>query len=108
MKFIFPKNYKYNTKILGFINYVTAIIDLIIGILLFIILNLFIKKLEIKIYIFISLFFPILLFSIFGTNGENIIDFIIYIYKFFKKRKIYFYKKIGDNILEINNNKIIR
>ena len=43
MKFIFPKNYKYKSKILGFIYYVTAIVDLIIGIILFSILRIFLK-----------------------------------------------------------------
>ena len=93
IKFIFPKNYKYNTKILGFIDYKTAAIDVIIGALLFLIVKAIFKTLSTQIYIFISLFFPVLLFSILGTNGENIIEFSIYIIKFFKNRKVYFYEK---------------
>ena len=95
MKFIFPKNYKYNTKVLGFIDYITAIIDLLVGIVIFGLLNLIFNNLSTKIYFFIIIFFPIVLFSILGTNGENILEFLIYIFKFFKNRKIYFYQKKG-------------
>lgn len=44
MKFIFPKNYKYRAKILGFIDYITAIVDALIGLLLFFIIRIFVKK----------------------------------------------------------------
>lgn len=44
MKFIFPKNYKYRAKILGFIDYVTAIVDLLIGIILFFMIHMFVTK----------------------------------------------------------------
>ena len=101
MKFIFPKNYKLNRKILGFLDYKTAIIDLCIGIFLLLIIRAIITNLSTQIYVFIILFLPILLFSILGTGGENIIDFTIYIIKFFKNRKVYFYEKKEDWILEI-------
>ena len=93
MKFVFPKNYKYRAKILGFIDYVTAIVDALIGILLFFIIRLFIKKISTQIYVFIILFVPIILFSVFVSDGENIITYIIQIAKFIKKRGIYFYDK---------------
>jgi hypothetical protein len=102
IKFIFPKNYKYNAKILGFIDYVTAIFDLIVGIILWTIIHLIIKKISTQIYIFIILFIPILLFSILETEGENIIIFTISIIKFIKNRKIYFYKKCGSNEKKID------
>ena len=93
MKFIFPKNYKYKSKILGFIDYVTAIVDLIIGIILFSILRIFISSISTKIYIFIILYMPIMLFSIFVVGGENIITYTIQIIKFLKIRGVYFYMK---------------
>ena len=93
MKFIFPKNYKYNAKILGFIDYITAVFDLILGLILFGIINIFCNDIATKVYIFIILFIPVILFSIIGTGGENIIQYIVCIYKFIKKRSIYFYKK---------------
>lgn len=93
MKFIFPRNYKYRAKILGFIDYVTAIVDLIIGIILFSILRIFVSSISTRIYIFIILFVPIILFSVFVAGGENIIIYIVQIVKFLKRRGVYFYKK---------------
>lgn len=93
MKFIFPKNYRYRAKILGFIDYVTAIVDSLIGILLFFIIRIFVKKITTQIYILIVLFVPIILFSVFVSDGENIITYTIQIIKFVKRRGIYFYEK---------------
>lgn len=93
MKFIFPKNYKYRVKILGFIDYITGVIDLIIGIVMYLLLNLIIDNIEIKIYIFISLYSPIILFSVFGIGNENIINVIRYIFKYIVKQKVYLYGK---------------
>ena len=39
MHFVFPKNYNFKQKILGFIDYSTAIIDLILGFSLYFIIN---------------------------------------------------------------------
>ena len=103
MKFIFPKNYKLNRKILGFLDYKTAIIDLCLGVFLLLIIRAIISNLSTQIYVFIILFLPVLLFSILGTGGENIIDFTIYIIKFFKNRKVYFYEKKTDWNLNIKN-----
>lgn len=93
MKFIFPKNYNFKYKLLGFIDYWTAILDIIIGAILVIILNFFIHTLSIKIYIFISIYIPILLFSIFGLAQENLVCVIFYMYQFIKKRSVYLYNK---------------
>lgn len=97
MRFIFPKNYKYRIKILGFIDYITAIFDLIIGIIIFLLIRIFIKKIINQIYFFIILFLPILLYSIFVVDGDNIFLYIIQIIKFIKRRGIYFYNKNYKN-----------
>ena len=93
MNFIFPKNYNYNMKLLGFISYSTALIDSIIGIIIFCLVNFAFSTLSLKIYFFIGLYLPVLLFSIFGINKENFIDVIKYIVKFLKNRKVYLYDK---------------
>jgi len=98
MKFIFPKNYRYRAKILGFIDYVTAIVDLLIGIILFFILKIFPISISIRIYIFILLFVPIVLFSVFAADGENIIVYLIRIIRFIKRRGVYFYDKNNDDL----------
>ena len=93
MKFIFPKNYNFKYKLLGFIDYTTAILDTIIGFILFEFVNLFIPVITFKIYFFIIIYLPIFLFSIFGLGKENLLSVICYLFKFFKNRNIYLYNK---------------
>jgi len=93
MKFIFPQNYNFNNKIAGIIDYSTAIFNIIWAIFLFCLLNLFILDVSIKIFIFVILYFPLFLLSIFGFNHENIIYVIHYILKFIFSKKLYLYKK---------------
>lgn len=93
MHFIFPKNYDFKSKLLGIIDYSTAILDLIIGILIYLLVNLIFENINLKIYVFTSLFFPVLLISILGINKENIISIVIYMFKFLKNQNIYLYKK---------------
>lgn len=93
MKFIFPKNYNFKPKLLGFIDYQTAIVNGVIVIILYKIANVLFMTLKFKIYFFISLYFPIFLFSIIGFQRENIIVVITYLFKFFKNRNVYLYRK---------------
>ena len=97
MKFIFPKNYSFKYKLLGIIDYSTAIFDTILGFLLYTILGIFIKSLTTKLYIFLIIFFPILLFSIFGLGRENLISVLFYMYNFFKNQRVYLYNKKHEN-----------
>ncbi len=98
MHFIFPKNYNFKPKLLGFIEYSTAILDTIIGVIIYFLVNQFFTNLNIKIYVFISLFFPIILISILGVNKESIISVFCYIFKFFKNRNTYLYYKNNEFI----------
>ena len=93
MNFVFPKNYSFKPKLLGFIDYSTAILDSIIGIILFLIINIFIKSLSAKISVFITLFLPIVLVSIIGLNKESFITVFKYMYKFIKNQNVYLYDK---------------
>ena len=56
MKFIFPKNYDFRTKLLGFIDYSTAIIDVIVLFILYFISTLLFSSLMYRITFLISLF----------------------------------------------------
>ena len=93
MKFIIPQNYSFKNKLLGFIDYSTAIFNIIWALFVFIIINIFPFTLNIKIGLFIFLYFPLLLFSFFGFNNENILYVFSYIFKFIKNSKVYFYGK---------------
>lgn len=93
MKFVFPQNYNLNTKIFGIIEYSAAIVDLIWGSLVFLLVNLFFKTLSIKVFSFITLVLPVVIFSIVGVNGENLIYFLTYMIKYFFKQKVFLYEK---------------
>ena len=93
MKFIFPQNYNFKNKIFGFIDYSTALINIIWYLIIFLILNFFTFNITLKISLFIVFCLPLFLISLIGFNNENILYVIIYMLKFLKNRKIYFYSK---------------
>ena len=72
---------------------VTAIFIVIWCSITFGLLHIFIKNWDIKIFLFISLSFPIILFSIVGLNGESIVYVLKYILKYLIRPKLYLYKK---------------
>ena len=74
MKFIFPQNYNFKNKLFGFLDYSTIFLNLIW-------------------FLFIFLFIPVFLLSLFGFNGENIVYVIFYIFKFLIKNKILLFIK---------------
>lgn len=91
MKFIFPQNYNFKSKLFGFIDYSSLIFNILFDGFILIILNLFSIDILIKICIFLILCFPLFLFTFIGINNENIIYFLKYIIKFIIKKKIYLY-----------------
>lgn len=93
MKFIFPRNYNFNSKLFGVIDYFTIIINIIFDFFIFSLSNLIFNNINIKIFICISLCFPIFLLSIVGLNNENIFLVLTYIVKYFVKPKLYLYNK---------------
>ena len=93
MKFIIPQNYNFKNKILGIIDYSTAFFNISWYLFIFILLNFLFKNWNIKIFLLISLCFPITLFSIVGFNGESIIYVFKYVLKYILKPKLYLYKK---------------
>lgn len=107
MHFIFPKNYNFKPKLLGFIEYSTAILDSIIGILIYSLVNFLFTNINTKIYVFISLFLPILLISILGINKESFLTVFRYIFKFIKNQNVYLYTRTYDvkpqNSMSFNN-----
>lgn len=93
MKFIFPQNYNFKSKFLGIIDYSTLFLNIVWDLFIFSCINLLFQDITFKIFIFVILCFPILLFSIVGFNHENILCIIIYLIKYFKNSKLYLYKK---------------
>ena len=93
MKFIFPQNYNFKNKFLGIIDYSTLILNIIWDLFVFSFINLIFQDNTIKIFIFVVLCLPLLLFSIIGFNHENIIYIIVYLIKYLKNPKLYLYIK---------------
>lgn len=92
MKFIFPKNYDFKNKILGVIDYPTAIFNVIVFFIIFFFTKLLVRKLSIKLFFIIIFYLPVFLFSILGSQNESVVFIIFYIIKYFLKPKIYLYK----------------
>jgi len=92
MKFIFPQNYKYKNKLLGIMDYSTALINLSFFIFIYFIISFFCKKIKIKIFLFVLICFPFFLISIINNENENIFFIIKYIIKYIKSKKIYLYE----------------
>ena len=93
MNFIFPKNYNFKQKLFGIIDYTTAIFDIIFAFFLLFISNTLFTNTTIKIYFFVSLYFPLFLFSVIGIHKESFFNVLSYMIKFFNNQNIYLYKK---------------
>lgn len=93
MHFIIPKNYRFKNRLFGIFDYPTATLNIVWGVILYFILRNVNIAITIKIFIFTSLSFPVLLLSLIGFNNESPIYTIKYIIKFLIKQKIYLYKK---------------
>lgn len=93
MRFIFPRNYSFHSKFLGFIDYSTLFLNILWLTFLIAICNLFLENLDVKIFICVTLYLPVLIFSIVGFGHENIIYVFFYLKNFIMSRKIYFYNK---------------
>ena len=94
MKFIFPQNYRFHTKLFGFIDYSTAIFNIVIWIIYFAFSHFFLTDISVKVIIFITICFPLFLLSIIGFQHENLLYIFVYLFLFFKNRKVYLYRKI--------------
>ena len=92
MKFIFPQNYNFKSKLFGTIDYNIIFINLIWDLFVFLIISFF-NNLNVKIFLFFVLCFPLFLFSFLGFNNENIIYVISYLLKYIINYKIYFFSK---------------
>lgn len=93
MKFIFPKNYDFKTKLFGIFDYFTIIINIIFYLFVFSLCDLIFNNLNIKIFICISFCFPLFILSIVGLNNENVFSVLIYLLKYLVKQKLYLYNK---------------
>lgn len=92
MKFIFPQNYNFKSKLFGMIDYSTVLFNIIWDFLIILIVSFLFNDLNFKIFTCITFCFPLLLFSFSGFNGENILYVFYYLLKFAFKQKLFLYK----------------
>ena len=78
MKFIFPQNYKFNTKLLGIMDYQTAIINLIWGGIVFLIVNTIFNSLSLKICLFLE--YDVKTLLLFKQRHKRIFFILVYLY----------------------------
>ena len=93
MKFIFPQNYDFKNKFLGVIDYSTAFVNLLWYAVVFIFVSLFFDDWTWRVFVFVVLCFPLLLFSFAGFNGENVVYVFSYLFRFVTRPKLLFYGK---------------
>lgn len=92
MNFIIPQNYKFKNKILGLIDYPTAVFNIIWNLIIYLFLKNISINISTRIFIFSTLSFPILLLTIIGFNRESPIYTVKYIFKYIFSTKIYLFK----------------
>ncbi len=112
MNFIIPKNYNFKNKLFGIIDYTTAIFNTIWNVLLYFILKNIEITISIKICIFSSLSFPVLLLTLIGFNNESPIYTIKYLLNYLKTQKVFLFKKEYsnydfENVSSLKKNKTI-
>ena len=95
-KYIFPINYKRKEKFLGVIDYKVLIVICVIGGVIFYILKNIKIDIIYKIVLFIFLAGIPIIFILVGANGENMIDFMYFVLKYFIKDRVYVYKKVEE------------
>ena len=100
-EFIFPLNYKKKEKFLGFIDYRTLGLIIFLGFIVFSVLKNIEIGMVIKVSVFITVvgFFSVLILV--GVNGENMLDFLYFVMKYFIREKVYVYRKTEDK--EVND-----
>lgn len=93
IKFIFPQNYNFKSKLFGVIDYSTAIFCLLWCAIIFSILNLIFDSIKVIISLCIVLILPVIIFCIVGFNGENIGTVMKYMFLYLIRPKVYVFNK---------------
>lgn len=93
MNFIFPQNYNFKNKFLGYIDYPTLVVNLAWIYFIYTITSLFSLSLQEKAPIIIIFCLPTFLFSILNIHNETAFQIISYLIKYILTPKLYvFYK----------------
>lgn len=93
MKFVIPQNYKFKNKILGIVDYPTAVFNILWNLAIYSFLKNMSLSISIRIFIFSTLSFPVLLLTIIGFNNESPIYAVRYIFRYLIRPKVYLFKR---------------
>lgn len=93
MNFIFPQNYDFSSKLFGFIDYSTAIMDLLIFGFNILIGHLLFNDITFQIIFFVIFCFPIFILSVVGFNHEKLTYVLRYLIKYFCNVRLYLFYK---------------
>lgn len=93
LKFIFPQNYNFRSKLFGIIDYSVAIFNIIWCLSFFLAFRFIFHSIKLSLIFSIPICLPILIFSVVGFNGENISLVFKYILKYLFSTKIYVFNK---------------
>jgi len=92
--YIIPHNYSDNGKILGIVEkqslYVAAAWFVPMMFLNFKFLPF---SIDVKLFVLILLIVPPTLFILIGVGGDTLLDFLRYVYRFYKRARVYYYEK---------------
>lgn len=94
-KYIIPKNYDFQPKLFGIIEYKLGVfITCLILTLILIMYNLNIPAIA-KLQIIIIINVPIVMIGTIGVRGEKFFDILKLLLSYYLKSKVYFYSKTG-------------
>lgn len=96
-KYLFPFNYRYSSKFLGMIDYQTLLPLAIYAAVLGFLLHLFAIDFFLAFGIWIVLVLPPLLLLSIGINRQPAIPYLLAIFRFYQKNKLYLYKNDCQN-----------
>ena len=94
LKFVFPQNYNFKNKLFGVIDYTTVLVNVIWSALVFLIVFLLFQDWSFRIFLVITFSFPLVLLSIAGFQGENIVYVLSYLFHFMFCQKLFFFRKV--------------
>lgn len=95
VKYIIPKNYDFQPKLFGIIEYKLGIfITALILILIMIMHNINMPAIT-KLQTVITIIVPIIMIGTIGIRGEKFFDILKLLLSYYFKPKVYFYFKLG-------------
>ena len=95
-EYIFPLNYKEKEKFLGVIEYRVLVVLIAFGVGNFWLLKTIDIDMVLKVIFFVTIMIFLSILILVGINGENMLDFLCFVFKFVMRNKVYVYRKTEE------------